>query len=255
MVATLALDPTMQEVWQEMKHTVNGKQSLTKTDAWVSWTTMLRKWTEEEINMHIMSGRFSQRECPDTPNVYELKDNNLVKTTKAIERSKGMEQRSSSMLQPENAEEHQEDWALAWNAFGNVNSFNDLRLFGPAVVGKGMLKGGHSDATMVAKGGFKGVQAGGKGKGKAKADPSARVEKKKVTALKALVTKNALQLGCLGFEATSEQDKKAIAEAKNQMEQFKVTLESAEAWANQKFQEVQKEVVTLQDSFEKQFKK
>ena len=250
-VATLALDPTMQEVWQEMKHTVSGKQSLTKTDEWVSWTTMMTKRTEEEIDMHIMSGRLSQRECPDPPGVWELKDNNNVKTTRSIERSKGMEQKNSAMMQPEHAEKHQEEWAQAWNAFGNIASFNDLHLFGPAMSAKGLHKGGGpGENTMLPKGG----QSGGKGKGKAKVDPNATVDKKKVTALKALVNKSILQLGCLGFEAASEEGKKAIAEAIKKMEDYKVTVENADTWTNQKFQDVQKEVVALRDGFDKQFK-
>ena len=221
---------------------------MTKTDEWVSWTTMM---TEEEIEMHIMSGRFSQRECPDTPGVWGLKDNNNVKTTRSIERSKGIEQTNSRMLQPENAEKHQEEWAQAWNAFGNTASFNDLHLFGPAMSATGLHKGGGpGENTMLPKGG----QAGGKGKGKAKVDPNATVDKKKVTALKAFVNKNIMQLGCLAFEAASEEGKKAIAEAKKKMEDYKVTVENADTRTNQKFQDVQKEVVALRDGFDKQFK-
>ena len=79
LVGALALDPTKSDVWQTLTHTVKGSQSTQKTDEWVSWTTMVRDWTEDEIMAHLSSGRFSQRECPDTPGVWELKDNNKVK--------------------------------------------------------------------------------------------------------------------------------------------------------------------------------
>ena len=63
-----------------------------------------------------------------------------------------------------------------------------------------------------------------------------------------------MQLGCLAFEAASEEGKKAIAEAIKKMEDYKVTVENADTWTNQKFQDVQKEVVALRDGFDKQFK-
>ena len=84
LVGCLALDPTMTDVWQELTHTVRGSQNLEKTDEWISWTKMLQEWSEEELTMHIHSGRISERECPDTPGVWEFKDNNKVKTTKVL---------------------------------------------------------------------------------------------------------------------------------------------------------------------------
>lgn len=117
MVGSLALDPTLQDVWQEMKHTVSGTQAITKTDEWISWTKMLKDWTEDEISLHLQSGRFSQRECPDTPGVWELKDNNKAKTEKTVARGKEMTRKTSDQLLPENNEKDEEEWAMAWNAF------------------------------------------------------------------------------------------------------------------------------------------
>lgn len=117
MVGSLALDPTLQDVWQEMKHTVSGTQAITKTDEWISWTKMLKDWTEDEISLHLQSGRFSQRERPDTPGVWELKDNNKAKTEKTVARGKEMTRKTSDQLLPENNEKDEEEWAMAWNAF------------------------------------------------------------------------------------------------------------------------------------------
>ena len=70
----------MSDVWQTLTHTVKGSESTQKTDDWVSWTSNgSETFTEDEIMAHLSSGRFSQRECPDTPGVWELKDNSKVK--------------------------------------------------------------------------------------------------------------------------------------------------------------------------------
>ena len=132
MVACLALDPTMQDVWQEMKHTVTGSQALTKTDEWISWTKMLKDWTEEEIQLHLQSGRFSQRECPDTAGVWELKDNNKVKTEKVVARAKTMDRSTKEQLKPENQEKDLEEWGTAWNAYGSATASMTSTFLGPS---------------------------------------------------------------------------------------------------------------------------
>ena len=48
--------------------------------------------------MHIHSGRISERECPDTPGVWEYKDNHKVKTTKVLGRDKQLSKSSKSQL-------------------------------------------------------------------------------------------------------------------------------------------------------------
>lgn len=90
----------MQDVWQEMKHTVSGSQAVTKTDEWISWTQMLKDWTEQEVQLHLQPGRFSQRECPDTAGVRELKDNNQVKTEKVVARAKTRDRSTKEQLKP-----------------------------------------------------------------------------------------------------------------------------------------------------------
>ena len=252
MVACLALDPTMQDVWQEMKHTVTGSQALTKTDEWISWTKMLKDWTEEEIQLHLQSGRFSQRECPDTPGVWELKDNNKVKTEKVVARAKTMDRSTKEQLKPENQETDLEEWSTAWNAYGSANSFNDLHLFGaiPPKGGKGGPKGIEATGASQAGGGkTKG------GKGKKELDPTALVDKKKATSLKTLVDKEIMWLGCLGFEAEADKDKTEILEAKKKMETYKETVKEAEKFTNKQYQDLLKEVTSLRDSNRQNFTK
>ena len=257
MVACLALDPTMQDVWQEMKHTVTGSQALTKTDEWISWTQMLKDWTEEEIQLHLQSGRFSQRECPDTAGVWELKDNNKVKTEKVVARAKTMDRSTKEQLKPENQETDLEEWGNAWNAYGSANSFNDLHLFGaiPPKGGKGGTKGIEATSAGQPSGKGKGKGKGTSGKGKKDLDPTALVDKKKATFLKTLVAKEVMWLGCLGFEAEAEKDKKDILEAKQQMEAYKEKVQEAEKFTVQQYLDMLKEVTTLQDSNSNKFKK
>ena len=251
MVGTLALDPAMQDVWQEMKHTVSGTQAITKTDEWVSWTKMLKDWSEEEITLHLQSGRFSQRECVDTPGVWELKDNNKVKTEKTVARGKQMTRKSNDQLQPENKEKDEEDWASAWNAFGQTNSFNDIHLFGGLAKGTGKNVENPSSTSKGDK-----SKTGGKGgKGKVQVDPGALVDKKKATSLKALVQKNITQLGCLGFETEDDKKKQEILHAKKDMETFKEKVAEAEKLTNQSYQELFKQVTTLQEENNKKFQK
>ena len=252
MVACLALDPTMQDVWQEMKHTVTGSQALTKTDEWISWTKMLKDWTEEEIQLHLQSGRFSQRECPDTAGVWELKDNNKVKTEKVVARAKTMDRSTKEQLKPENQEKDLEEWGTAWNAYGSANSFNDLHLFGaiPPKGGKGGPKGLEATGAGQPSG-----KAKGGGKGKKELDPTALVDKKKATSLKTLVAKEIMRLGCLGFEAEAEKDKTEILEAKKEMETYKEKVQEAEKFTNQQYLDMLKEVTSLQESNQQKFKK
>ena len=251
MVGTLALDPAMQDVWQEMKHTVSGTQAITKTDEWVSWTKMLKDWSEEEITLHLQSGRFSQRECVDTPGVWELKDNNKVKTEKTVARGKQMTRKSNDQLQPENKEKDEEDWASAWNAFGQTNSFNDIHLFGGLAKGTGK----NVENTSSTSKGDKSKTGGKGGKGKVQVDPGALVDKKKATSLKALVQKNITQLGCLGFETEDDKKKQEILHAKKDMETFKEKVAEAEKLTNQSYQELFKQVTTLQEENNKKFQK
>ena len=60
--------------------------------------------------MHIHSGRISERECPDTPGVWEFKDNNKVKTTKVLGRDKQLSKSSKSQLKPETKEDDDDEW-------------------------------------------------------------------------------------------------------------------------------------------------
>ena len=243
LVGALALDPTKSDVWQTLTHTVKGSQSTQKTDEWVSWTTMVRDWTEDEIMAHLSSGRFSQRECPDTPGVWELKDNNKVKVTKTLDRTKEMARETKDQLKPEEKEKTDEEWSLAWSAFASTNSFNDLHLFGS---GKGAL------ALGKGEGKGKGIKNKGNGDGKDPL-PDEKVDKKKLGSLKSLVNRQLLVLGNKGFEATEDKVKAAAAKAKKAMEPYKEQLSNTEGWTNAQHQETLKKVTLLVESNKKEF--
>lgn len=134
--------------------------------------------------------------------------------------------------------------------FGQANSFNDLHLFGGLAKGSGKSLENTSSSSKADKG-----KGGRGGKGKEKVDPTALVDKKKATSLKALVQKNITQLGCLGFEAEDDQRKQEILQAKKDMEAYKEKVAEAEKLTNQSYQDLYKQVTTLQEENNKKFKK
>lgn len=119
----------------------------------VSWTNVTKDWTEEEITANLSSCRFSQRAGPDTPGVWEYKDNNKVKVTKTLKRSKEMTRKTKEQLKPEEKRKTDEEWPLAWQAFQSTNSFNDIHLFGS---GKGSWALGKRNGKGEGKEGLKG---------------------------------------------------------------------------------------------------
>ena len=229
LVGCLALDPTMTDVWQELTHTVRGSQNLEKTDEWISWTKMLQEWSEEELTMHIHSGRISERECPDTPGVWEFKDNNKVKTTKVLGRDKQLSKSSKSQLKPETKEDDDDDWDKAWTAFGSASSFNDIQLFG---TGSSIAKG---------KGSMKGKTSKGIGKkGKANKDDEEQVTKKQIQWLKSALSKAITVVGCKAFETTDGDKRGHAAKAKGELEEIlsKVS-DKGDVWEHKEFQAIQ----------------
>ena len=246
-VAALSLDPSMSDVWQQLVHPVKGTQSLQKTDEWVSWKKLERDWTEEETMAHLASGRFSQRECVDTANVWEYKDNKKMKSVKSLDRPKEVQRSSKQQLKPEQKETDEEDWASAWAAYGSASSFNDVHPFS-SNISKGFCKGdGKTSLPDNRK---------GKGKGKGSKDElnmDDKVDKKKVTALKSMIHKQILMLGNKGFEATDDKVKDDVQNAKKNMSQFMDMLPEAEGWTNKKHQEIMKQVATQVEFNKKKF--
>ena len=52
----------------------SSKERWQKTDEWQSHLEMLQRWTSEELEAHLWSGRIISQQCPGTAGVWEYKD-------------------------------------------------------------------------------------------------------------------------------------------------------------------------------------
>ena len=53
---------------------MTAEESLTRREKWETEKQMLQKLTEEEVRLHLQSGRAVWQECPTTWGAYEYKD-------------------------------------------------------------------------------------------------------------------------------------------------------------------------------------
>jgi hypothetical protein len=90
------IDPTMGDVFRSLQYNVSATQTHLRKDIWQSKTTTLANWTEEELGMHLASGRFVAREDPRTKGVYEYKDLYNDESSKTILKNKTFQRTSSS---------------------------------------------------------------------------------------------------------------------------------------------------------------
>ena len=68
--------------------TVQADEALKKADKWESELQMLKKWSPQELELHVQSGRISWREDPITWGVFEYKDNQAWTTETSWKRGK-----------------------------------------------------------------------------------------------------------------------------------------------------------------------
>lgn len=210
-VAGWLLDPTVSSVFTSLTHRVTGGQRITKKDNWVSWKKISETWTEEEIEMHLATGRIVTRECPDTAGVWEYKDTNEVTMEKTLDRAKVFDQSSKRDLNPEEKEKNEQEWSQIWGAFGSSASFSDVSVFNSAMGMQVQPKG---------KGFAKGKGKGSKGAWveEVEEDENATVDKKKVLQLKNLLARTSNRLGCLGFEAPEDKERQGFAKDKKEID-------------------------------------
>jgi hypothetical protein len=69
------LDPAKGEIYHSCKQSMVDQKDMTKTLKWISHKEALDKWGEEELNLHLASGKVSWREDPITPGIYEYRNN------------------------------------------------------------------------------------------------------------------------------------------------------------------------------------
>jgi hypothetical protein len=74
--------------FMNLEVSINSKNALTKVDQWQSEKQMLVKFTEDELQRHIASGRVLWRECPTTPEVWEYKDQHDISRLITVDKSK-----------------------------------------------------------------------------------------------------------------------------------------------------------------------
>ena len=119
---------------------VSASESWTRNDSWQTELQMLKKFTAEELNLHIESGRVVWRECPSTYGTWEYKD--LQDWSRELKAKRGKHWEQGTEFDPE--EESLEKFSQLYNQ-------------------DAMHLGSHDIADTPAKGQGKSL---GKGKGK-----------------------------------------------------------------------------------------
>lgn len=180
LTAAWILDPSKGEVFNQLKCCISATQTMTKTLQWESERSMLKKWSQDELDKHMNSGRIIWREDPSTPGVYEYKDTKNITEVKNVHKQKERQLYQQNALVDETFDEHFQDYEESWNNTG-VESYKTLSLRGNDFDGKG----------SSGKGGPKGK---GKGKLALEDDP-----KKKLKSAKAVLTSTTKTLAAWGF--------------------------------------------------------
>ena len=123
--------------------------SLKKVEEWCSWKQMLAKFDEEELNLHLNSGRVIWREDPMTMGAYQYQDRGALKKVTFANKRKSL--KKGTEAEPEEQEDNK------WEAlFGsNLSSFlvDDLQDLGKSsALAKGKGKGLGKDKSKGKKG-------------------------------------------------------------------------------------------------------
>ena len=102
------LDPTCGNLYSHMTKSISNLRTVEKIVKWISQKQADERWTAEELEAHLNSGRVSARECPQTPGVWEYRDNFDVESKHRIE--KKMENQAQTSLCDHDSAAHEE-----WN--------------------------------------------------------------------------------------------------------------------------------------------
>jgi hypothetical protein len=152
LVTAWTLDPNKGEKFASLTASVTATQKVTKTERWMSHKEANKKWSEEELEAHLESGRVIWRETISA-GVYEYQDTGDVVISKQIERQKRRSQKDS------------------WDASDEDKELEGLMSFplGSAAGNLEMIHGnafGKGTGKAAAVTGGKGEKGKGKGKGK-----------------------------------------------------------------------------------------
>ena len=58
------LDPTCGNLYSHMTKSISNLRTVEKTVKWITQKQADDKWSSEELDAHLISGRLSSRECP-----------------------------------------------------------------------------------------------------------------------------------------------------------------------------------------------
>jgi hypothetical protein len=147
LIAAFFLDPTKGQVFQHLSHQIITSQALTKIEKWESTKEVYQKWTEEELEAMLASGRHISREDPYSPGVWEYQDTQKVVGQKKLDRTKVFSRKHDAELQPEYKAEHDESMGKIWAAAGSKGTFSDRAFWGGyEEEHDGQIKGGKGKA-------------------------------------------------------------------------------------------------------------
>ena len=138
--------PKYYQVSKELQGTTKAKRS----EQWVSEMVMLQRWSWEELQMHLASGRIVSRECASTFGVYEFCDMQGWVTTQAAQSTK--KARIAQEYVPNSDDEMLLDTCMQGNMKANAS-----RLLGQSSGSKGL---GKSSSKGKGKGKGKGTWKG-----------------------------------------------------------------------------------------------
>ena len=108
-------------------------ENLKQKDKWESELEMLQKWTHQELELHIQSGRIRWQECPGTRGVYEYKDTQNWERELSWKRQNEFQQGKEHDPEDQDLEKFMEVFGVEWSSL----SLDDK----PKGFGKGKGKG------------------------------------------------------------------------------------------------------------------
>ena len=153
LIAAFFLDPTKGPVFQHLSHKITTSQSLTKVEKWESTKEVLKKWTEDELESMLASGRYISREDPLSPGVWEYQDTQKIEGSKKLDRTKVFARKHDGDLQPENKAADDEAMGKMWSAAGSKGTFNDRSFWGGGEETEASGKGVKGKGSLPIRGG------------------------------------------------------------------------------------------------------
>lgn len=115
LVAAFALDPSKGTIFQSLSHSLTSTTSIIKKEQAMSRKQVLEKWTEEELQLAIDSGRIIQKPDPMTPGLWEYFDTSDICTERRIDKSKEQKRAQEGEVDRDD-EESMQEWQKMWNS-------------------------------------------------------------------------------------------------------------------------------------------